>query len=132
MANRSFDPFSLSLEKQVVSLFLNFTVGATGAPTLVVAPSKGIKSITRNGVGLYTVVLQDGYNKFLGLDVVNSNSTGISAAPNCNLVSTGTNLSAAGGGTIKFQFVNGAGAATELANGDNIYMAFTLGNSSAP
>jgi hypothetical protein len=40
MANRFFQQFRYSLEKNVVDLFCDVTVGATGAPTKVVSKLK--------------------------------------------------------------------------------------------
>lgn len=65
MADRSFNNAYRSLELEVVNLYAKVTIGATGAPTLVAASSKGIASITRNSTGEYKVTLSDKYNALL-------------------------------------------------------------------
>jgi hypothetical protein len=130
MANRSFQQFSLGLEKLPVTLFAKVAIGATGAPTLSVANSKGIASIARNGVGKYTITLQDAYVKLLGVDNIVQNAAGIPAAPTLGILSAGTNVSTVGGGTIVIQFSSG-GSATELTTGDTVYLQLQMGNSTA-
>jgi hypothetical protein len=128
MANRYFNQFRLSLEKQPVDLFMTVTIGATGAPTLVASKSKGISSIVRNSVGKYTITLMDKYVDLLIAEWSFQNATGISAAPEMGLVSYAVSAATP---TIVIQFANNAGAATDPANGDEIKLNFTLKNSTA-
>jgi hypothetical protein len=127
MANRLFNQFQGTLEKSPVILWMRFTVGATGAPTLDTANSKGIKSITRNGVGNYTVVLQDSYQKLLGFNYFSVFSTpaAINAFVTTEAVATNSNPN------VVFQFQSAAGTNVELANGEDIRMEFELKNSTA-
>lgn len=61
MANRTFNRRQ-SLEKEVKDLYIKINIGATGAPTLAPGASYGAASITRNGAGDYSLVLQDQYS----------------------------------------------------------------------
>lgn len=128
MANRLFNQFGATLEKGVVTLFGDVTIGATGAPTLVAANSKGIKSIVRNSAGDYTITLQDTYNKFLSLWVGFQKATA-AAAPNQTVKAK--SLNATGGATIEFVLYNNAGAATDPASGEELFIEICVGNSSA-
>lgn len=128
MADRLFNQFSGSLEKAVVTLFGDVTIGAVGAPTLVASKSKGIKSIVRNGAGDYTVTFQDKYAKFLSFWVGVIKAT-VSAAPSQTVKAFSMN--AAGGATVNFVLYNSAGAATDPASGEELFIEATFGNSAA-
>jgi len=86
MAARTFSQFQYTLEKNIVTLFANVSIGASGAPTLnnIVAgsgaanKSQGIKSIVRNSTGNYTITFGDPsntavtelYNRLISFDAV--------------------------------------------------------------
>lgn len=92
MANRQFTQFNLMMDKGVVTLFAAIGFNGSGTPTLYqwsptartysAAPTagcRGIKSITRNGTGDYTLTLQDTYQRLLvaGITFIsNSNAAG--------------------------------------------------------
>lgn len=127
MANRYFNQFRLSLEKQVVDLFAKVTFGASGAPTLDALNSKGIKSIARTGAGAYTITLQDSYVRFLGI-----RHTAVSAtaptAPGAYVVSETVSSSTLP--TVRIVF-NAAGTATDPASGEVALIQIVLKNSTA-
>lgn len=62
MANRNFNRFQ-ALEKEVKSLYAEISIGASGAPTLVAG--LGIASVVRDSAGVYTITLQDKYNRLM-------------------------------------------------------------------
>ena len=93
MANRFFSEFNYMLDKGVVTLFAAVQFNGSSTPTLVqwnptsrtysaapTAGSRGIKSITRNGLGDYTITLQDTYQRLLVFGVTFVSST-TAAAP---------------------------------------------------
>lgn len=125
MANRFFQQFRFSMEKYVVELWAQVAIGATGAPTLNAANSKGIASIARTGAGAYTVTLQDTYYRFLDCQAVFVAAN--PASPVMHVVSE--NVAAAK--TVLLQFRDYAGAATDPGNGDVLRMRFSMSNSSA-
>ena len=86
MANRLFNQFGLALEKSVVCLYGQFTVGAAGAPTIIAAKSKGIASVSRLSAGRYQITLQDTYIDLLMFDATIL-STAAPAAPCMRIVS---------------------------------------------
>jgi hypothetical protein len=62
MANRNFNR-KQALEKEIKELYADVSIGASGAPTLV--RGLGVASIARNSQGLYTITLQDKYNRLM-------------------------------------------------------------------
>lgn len=106
------------------------TIGASGAPTISPQTSKGIKSITRNSAGDYTVTFQDSYQRLLSFNAHTQNATGISGAGQVNVKTAGTNVTTQGAGTVEFVCSTG-GTATDPASGDTLYVNFTLSNSTA-
>lgn len=61
MASSLFYKDAGAKEVGIVHLFMRADIGATGAPTLDTANSKGIASITRNDTGDYTIALDEPY-----------------------------------------------------------------------
>jgi len=66
MANRSFTRSFYTLHAMPVLIDLNFAVGASGAVSSLKGP--GVASVTRLSAGIYSIKLQDNYNKFYGLE----------------------------------------------------------------
>jgi len=134
MANRFFNQFAKTLEKEVVSLFAHVTFGATGAPTLDAVNSKGIVSITRLSAGKYRVVFgtsaasKDSYYKFFHASPVFVNATA-PAAPEMYITNLQHNVVA--NCYIDIQFANNSNVSTDPASGEQVYLRFVLGNSSA-
>jgi rhamnogalacturonyl hydrolase YesR len=128
MANRFFNQFRLSLEKQVVDLFAKVTIGASGAATL--ARGKGIASVVRDGAvaGKYTLTLQDRYVALLDFTATFQDTDGITAAPVVGIVSEDVD----GAKTIVFQCSDvEMPAATDPGNGETMYLHVTLSNTTA-
>lgn len=122
MANRNFNR-KQSLEKEVKEIYAKVTIGATGAPTLVAASSKGVASISRTSAGLYVLTLQDKYNALMHFDccVVTPSAEDL----NCNLKAE----SVASAKTVTF-LCTAAGVATDPASGDSFLIALQLKNTS--
>jgi hypothetical protein len=149
MASRDFDAVAYQLEKKVVTLFARFSVGSSGAPTVVRSvattdvngntvsvwnPSKGIASITRVSAGKYTIQFGrpdsvvgaqvDTYNGFLSFNATITNST-LSAVSAVQVLSD----SVASSGQLQVQFISPAGTATDPSSGDVISLEIILKNS---
>lgn len=125
MSNRLYTQFRYSLEKRVVDLFADVTFGASGAPTLNTAKSKGVKSITRSSAGKYVLTLQDSFNGLLMLKHSFVNATA-PAAPGAYIVSH--TVGSASPATITIQF-NAAGTATDPASGEEALLQVVLKDS---
>lgn len=131
--NRYLTQFPLTFEKKVVNVFAKVTFGASGAPTLDKANSKGIVSVTRNSAGDYTFVfgtqagMLDTYVKLLGVTHVFKN-TSAPASPAMFIKNDSTGTA----GTCSMEVVfNSAGTATDPASGEVLLMQFTFGDSTA-
>jgi len=123
MANRNFtENNAYSFSKGLTILTGKFTVGATGAPTLVAASSKGISSIVRSAQGTYTVTLSDTYYELLhmGFTLIDPGAEDLTFQVNTEDVD--------GAKTISF-YTNTAGTATDPADGDTIRLMIVLKNS---
>lgn len=135
MANRNFSEKQLSLEKAVVHLYAHITFGASGAPTLDTANSKGVVSVTKGTTGLYTLQLGtnaaslDKYTKLLmikhAFDATGNSGTA-PAAPGMFLTANAV----ATAGTLQVEF-NAAGTATNPASTEGVFLEIILGNTSA-
>lgn len=138
MANRTFTQFGYTLERAVVSLYAHVTFGASGAPTLDTANSKGIVSITRNAAGKYTIVfgtqagMLDVYNKFLcAKHIFDATGTAGAAPASPGMYLLANNVATFGTCSVQIEF-NSAGTATDPASGEGVYIEFVLKNSTAP
>lgn len=138
MANRRFYQFRLARVPDVAEIFAKVTIGGTGAPTLVVAQSVGIKSVTRVSAGKYTFVFGDAntldtYVKLLNIKCLNDTSGASDAIPAAPIMyMTDDSSAVVGTSSIELTFANAAGgAATDPASGEALYLQFVFKNSSA-
>ena len=116
-------------ELKIVDVFADVTIGATGACTLVAKNSLGVKSITRNSAGNYTVVMAAPHVRLLAV-----NPTFLSTAPAAAVMSVSASANVNGSTTasapsITLQFQNGSGVATDPASGEEILLEIILANS---
>lgn len=118
----------------MVDIFARVSFGASGAPTLDAANSKGISKIVRNGTGDYTVTFGitaqvDNYLKVLSVSHVWDQTVNSGAAPGSPAIyiksSSGITT-----GTLRLLF-NSAGTATDPTSGDVVLLRIALSNSSA-
>lgn len=126
MANRLMTQFRYTLEKKIVDIYLKAAIGGTGAPTLDSALSKGVASITRTGVGAYTVKLQDPYVDLLLAQFHVELASGSPVAMDMKVVSYDSKVAK----EYLVQFYTGAGVAAEIANGAVLKMKLELKDSS--
>lgn len=109
---------SMTIEKGVVSLYANISIGATGAPSLVSPKCKGIASIVRSSAGKYVITTSEPYQYLMFLDAVYLNAGGTPiAANNVGLIVEADQLNVSGNNSVTIQFINAAGAAADLASG---------------
>lgn len=141
MANRNMGNRIYSFERDRKIVNAKVAIGATGAPTLDTANSKGVLSVVRNSAGDYTITFGasvnglnqlDVYYKFLQMSIVVQNSTGVP-------ITTGYGIKAVTltSGTIEFVMQaptaagNTAPTPTDPANGDTLYLEFVFGDSTS-
>ena len=125
MANRLFTQFRYTLEKKMCDIYGRIAIGATGAPTLATTKSKGLASITRTGVGAYTVVLQDTYTDlfFAGFSLIVP--SGANTVTGMNVVTASPSTK-----TYTILFVSSTGADVEIVSGATLLLKFELKDSS--
>lgn len=127
MANRYMNQFVYTFEQKPCVMFAKVTIGATGAPTLVTASSKGIKSITRNSTGDYTLLLSDTYNSLLHFKHIINSGSSAPTAPGMYIKSDAVSSATVPG--VEF-VMNAAGTPTDPASGEILYLEIVLRNSS--
>lgn len=126
MANRWLTQFRHGFEKRMIDVYCQFAVGATGAPTLTAAKSKGIVSVVRNSAGRYTITLKDRYrDMFQSLHTIVL-SSGSPAA--IRMVVRSFAVTAATP-TIVVEFLDSTGTAVEVTNGATALLKFEFKDS---
>jgi hypothetical protein len=140
MANRLMANRVYTGQKDVKIVNAVVTIGATGAPTLVVSKSWGIAAVTRVAAGKYRFALgylRDGvtqvdvYREFQGavINVFNLTADTAAVAPLCYVVNENSSTT----GLIDVWFeATVAGGPIELANGEQVNVQFFFSDSSAP
>lgn len=124
MANRTFNQFQGTIEKNVVQLFLELKFNATGTdPTIL--RGKGIESVTNvAGVnGTFEIKLQDSYWRLLGFQYSQEFATGSAGV-------TWVNTDVTNAKVIRFLTRSSAGSQADPVN-TNAFIMLTLSNSSA-
>jgi len=137
MANRSFNRLQ-ALDKEIKIIHGQFAVGTTGAPTLSESKSVGVKSITRNSAGDYSLVLgvpsgdTDKYSHFFGayFDIQKGSAIGSTAGGASFQLKGAPTVST--NGTVNFIALNSSGAAAEIGNGETVHFMIVVKNSSLP
>jgi hypothetical protein len=124
-----------------VSIDLEVTFGAVGAPTLVTSgtpiKSRGVASIARTSAGLYALTLQDRYVRFTNMFATWQNATGLPIAGRIGLLGAPANGTAPTGMVVTFNTLQGNGAspdvpvATDPASGDKMYLTVILEDSTS-
>tara|TARA_R100000234_G_scaffold119398_1_gene102209 strand:+ start:14 stop:421 length:408 start_codon:yes stop_codon:yes gene_type:complete len=133
MASRDFKNVQAA-ERAVKILYMKATIGGSGAPTLVTADSLGIKSITRNGAGDYSILLgtpsgvTDKYPKLMY-------TNGVLLDPDAEDLQLQIDTdSVASSGLVKILTIardsSGDAAAADPSSGATISMIFHVKNSS--
>lgn len=121
MANRNYNR-KQALEKEVKEIYLEATIGSSGAPTLTRA--LGIESITRTGTGDYTIQLQDKYNRLM------CTSISVEYPGPQAIFSRVDHESVAIDGKVYIGFGTTGDSSRELSNGSVLKIRFDLKNSS--
>ena len=132
MANRSFNRLQ-ALDKEVKFLFLEATIGASGAATLVENKSVGIKSISRTAAGEYDITLgvpsgdTDKYPALLYAQAILLDAAAISTNGGMQFQIEAETVSS--DGVIKLFAIRDTGAIAEIRNGDVLKIMIVVKNS---
>ena len=121
MANRNFNRFQ-ALEKEVKALYADVAIGASGAPTLT--EGLGVASIVRDSQGLYTVTLQDKYNRLMNatVSILSATAQDLHAQLQSEDVDNAK--------TIVFRTQDAAAAVQDPTSGSRLLIQINLKNSS--
>lgn len=122
--------FQSVYEAGVVHIYANFSIGATGAPTLNKTKCIGIKSIVRNGTGDYTITYGDSvqleidkYKRVMFFEGIVMNST---ASAVVQVIPLADNASS---GTQRFVCSSATATAADPENGSSLLLHIVLKNS---
>lgn len=118
MANRNFNKRQ-SLEKEVKDIYAKVSIGASGAPTIVNA--YGITSITREGAGDYSLLLQDKYASLKFFEVIHLSSSAQDLGYQLHSETVATDKG------VRFLCLTGA-TPTDPASGKVLYIKLELKN----
>lgn len=124
MASSYFHRNHRSKEVDVTELFLRADIGASGAPTIDTAGSKGIASISRTDTGDYTITLSEPYPSLLMVDVMmlEADATDLTFQVAAQAVSNSTP-------TVQLT-CKAAATPADPPDGSDLYVRLTLKNSS--
>lgn len=96
------------------------------------AGAEGVRGVTRTGVGLWTLRLQDNYQRVLGASITTDVAGGLATVLHCALNSTITAMATAGGSTIGLALLSATGTAADPAAGDIILLKLDLQDATEP
>lgn len=102
------------------------TGGGTTYPAQYGQGWEGIRSVARTAAGLWTVTLQDNYQRLVGIDVMSRLAGGLSAIVHAAENTTISNMPAAGGSVIGVALLSATATALDPASGETIVLHFTL------
>ena len=88
--------------------------------------AEGVFSVTRTGAGLWTVKLQDNYQRVLMVQAVGQLAGGLSAITGTGINSPLTNMQAQGGSVIGLALLSASGTAVDPVAGELILLAIKL------
>lgn len=130
MANRYFRQFQQTYEVGCVTIYMNVTIGGTGAPTLTVAnpnENQGILSMVRTGAGAYTINLVDQFSRLMQIDMHSIVASGLPAAPDIAVVADNSANSTQANVHVQMSL---DGVAADPASGEVLLISMVLKNSS--
>ena len=94
--------------------------------------AEGVLSVTRTAAGLWTVKLQDNYQRCLGVTAQGQLAGGLSAIVNVGLNSTITSMTAANGSVIGLALLSATATAADPASGETILLTIQLADATEP
>ena len=110
------------------------TGGAASFPLAAAQGAEGVFSVARTAAGLWTVTLQDSYQRLVGLSAYASLAGGLSAIVSVAENSTISNMASGSPprSVIGVALLSATAAALDPADGEIINLRFTLQNLTAP
>lgn len=108
------------------------TGGGTTFPTRTAQGAEGVFSVARTAAGLWTVTLQDNYQRLMRVAAFSSLAGGLSAIVAVHENTTITNMSATGGSVIGLALLSATANALDPASGERVNLSITLQNNTEP
>lgn len=108
------------------------TGGGTAWPQTAQQGSEGIFSVTRTGAGLWTVRLQDNYQRMVGLYGYISVAAGASNIVTIAENSTISNMTSTGGSLIGVALLSSTATVADPTSGHIVNLTFVLGDATEP
>lgn len=106
--------------------------GGTGWPSQYQQGSEGVKSVARTGAGLWTITLQDNYQRVLELDCFSRLDGGLSAIVHAAEDTTISNMTSTGGSIIGVALLSATATALDPASGEVVVLHFGLQDATEP
>ncbi len=94
--------------------------------------AEGVQSVTRTAAGLWTVKLQDNYQRVLRVTYNGQLAGGLSLIVNVGINSTITNMDAANGSVIGLALLSATGVAADQQAAELGLLSFTLADATEP
>jgi len=108
------------------------TPAGQGYPLMYQTGAEGVRSVTRTATGLWTVKLQDNYQRVLRVDAQTQKAGGLSVIVAAGINSTLTDMNATNGSDIGIALLSATATAADPAAGDLILLTFTLADATEP
>lgn len=94
--------------------------------------TEGIRSVTRTGTGLWTVTMQDNYQRLLSLMVTTSVAGGLANIVQVAENSTISNYASGGGSIIGLALLSASATAADPTSGHTLIIRFELQDATEP
>lgn len=108
------------------------TPSGNGFPIQYQTGAEAVRSVTRTGTGLWTVKLQDNYQRVLRVDAQMQIAGGLSNIVATGINSTTTSIDASGGSEVGIALLSSTGTAADPTNGATMLLTLTLADATEP
>lgn len=108
------------------------TPAGQGYPLQYQTGAEGVRSVTRTAAGLWTIQLQDNYQRVLRVDAQGQLAGGTSAIVGVGLDSSTTDMDATDGSEVGIALLSATATALDPADGETILLTFTLADATEP
>lgn len=108
------------------------TAAGQGYPTMYANGAEGVRSITRTATGLWTLKLQDNYQRILRVDAQMQLAGGLSNIVVCGINSTLLNMDATGGSVVAIALMSSTATAADPTADSTVLLTFTLADATEP
>lgn len=108
------------------------TPAGNGYPLQYQTGAEGVRSVTRTAAGLWTVKMQDNYQRVLQVYAQGQLAGGLSAIVGCAINSTTTSIDASGGSEVGIALLSATATKLDPASGELILLTIVLADATEP